>query len=101
MKKKLYYVINTHVLITHVFNIISSLDSIDVKNQRKNIKILYWLTICISADNQEYISDKIDVKSAWDALKFKYKKKLQTINKQYLQKFIDYKIISDTLMNKT
>ena len=93
--------INIHVLTTPAFNIISSLNSIGVRNQRENIKTLYWLMICISADNQEYISDKTDAKSAWDALKFKYKKKLQTMSRQYLQKFIGYKMISDMLVNKT
>ena len=100
MGEDLYYVVNTHVPTTPASNITSPLGSIGVGNQRENAKTLYWLTICISADDQEYISDKTDAKSAWDALKSKYKEKLQTTGRQYLQEFIGYKMAPGTSVDK-
>ncbi len=46
----------------------------------------------MNADDQEYLMNKISVKNVWNALKFKYKKKLQTIERQYLTEFVRYKM---------
>jgi len=45
--------------------------------------------------------NKISVKNVWNVLKFKYKKKLQTMKKQYLMKFVEYKMSENVFINKT
>ena len=69
-----------------------SLSSLSFRNQKTDIKILYWLTICINTDDQEYLMNKISTKNVWDVLKFKYKEKLQTTERQYLMKFVKYRM---------
>ncbi len=36
--------------------------------------------------------NKISVKNVWDTLKFKYKKKLQITERQYLTEFVEYRM---------
>ncbi len=41
------------------------------------------------------------IKEAWNALFLKYKEKLQTTEKQYLIKFVKYKILLNITVNET
>ena len=70
------------------------------ENQKANSKTLYWLIICTSADDQEHTADHSSVKKVWNALQFKYKKKLQTTGRQYLAEFISYKMLVNTFINE-
>jgi len=67
------------------------LSNLNFESQKTDTKILYWLIICINTDDQEYLMNKMSAKNVWNALKFKYKKKLQMIRKQYLMKFVESK----------
>ncbi len=44
--------------------------------------------------------NKINVKNVWNVLKFKYKKKLQMTERQYLMKFIKYKILKNVFIKE-
>jgi len=66
------------------------LNNLDFRSQKTDIKILYWLIIYININNQKYLINKISAKNVWNVLKFKYKKKLQMMKKQYLMKFVEY-----------
>ncbi len=44
--------------------------------------------------------NKINIKNVWNILKFKYKKKLQTIERQYLIEFIKYKILKNIFIKE-
>jgi len=74
--------------------------NLDFKSQKINTKILYWLIIYISVDDQEYLINKISTKNVWNVLKFKYKKKLQMMRKQYLMKFVEYKMSENMFINE-
>ncbi len=45
------------------------------------MKTHYWLIICIIINDQEHIADKTSAKKIWNALSYKYKEKLQIIEK--------------------
>ena len=60
----LWSVIETSAVNTSVSDFFFSLSNLDFKNQKINVKVLYWLTICINADDQEYLTDKINAKKA-------------------------------------
>ena len=77
-----------------------SFSNLNFKSQKSNIKILYWLIIYINTDNQEYLINKISTKNVWNVLKFKYKKKLQTMKRQYLMKFIEYKMLKNMFIKE-
>ncbi len=44
--------------------------------------------------------NKISTKNVWDMLKFKYKKKLQMTERQYLIKFVEYKMLKNIFIKK-
>jgi hypothetical protein len=74
----------------------SGASSFSFGSQRIDAKAHYWLTICINADDQEYVADKTSAKQVWDALRSKYKEKLQTTGRQYLADFISYRMPTGT-----
>ena len=78
-----------------------SLSSLSFKNQQTNSRTLFWITVCISADNENYLMNKITVRKAWNALSSKYKKKLQTTERQYLTEFIEYKMSLNMTVDET
>ncbi len=85
----------------NVINIISEIQSLDFESQKINVKAHYWLIICIIIDDQEHIANKISVKEIWDALSYKYKEKLQIIERQYLMNFINYRMSTNIFIEKT
>ncbi len=44
--------------------------------------------------------NKISIKNVWNVLKFKYKKKLQMTERQYLTEFIKYKMSKNIFIKK-
>ncbi len=44
--------------------------------------------------------NKISAKNVWNALKFKYKKKLQMTEKQYLMKFVEYRMSKNVFIKE-
>ncbi len=44
--------------------------------------------------------NKISTKNVWNVLKFKYKKKLQMIERQYLMKFIEYRMSENVFIEE-
>ena len=64
----------------------------DLTFKKADAKVQYWLSICISEDDQEWVTDQPTAKAKWDTLKSKYEEKLQTTGRQYLQDFISYKM---------
>ncbi len=44
--------------------------------------------------------NKISTKNVWNTLKFKYKKKLQMTERQYLMKFVKYKMSENIFIKK-
>ncbi len=84
-----------------VINIISEIQSLDFKSQKIDVKAHYWLIICIIINDQEHIADKTSAKEVWDALSYKYKEKLQIIERQYLMNFIDYRMSTNIFIEKT
>ena len=71
-----------------IINIISEIQSFDFESQKINAKAHYWLIICIIINDQEHTADKMLAKKIWNALSYKYKKKLQIIERQYLMNFM-------------
>ncbi len=84
-----------------IIDIISEIQSLDFKSQKIDVKAHYWLIICIIIDDQEHIADKMSAKKIWDTLSYKYKEKLQIIERQYLMNFIDYKMSMNIFIEKT
>jgi len=99
-KENLWFIceITSVNIFTSEFSI--SLSNFDFKSQKTDTKILYWLIICINADNQKYLMNKISTKNVWNVLKFKYKKKLQMMKKQYLMKFVEYKMSENVFIDE-
>ena len=60
--------------------------------KKADAKVQYWLSISINEDDQEWITDQPTAKAKWDALKSKYKEKLQITGRQYLQDIVSYKM---------
>ena len=75
-------------------------NSLDFRSQRTNDKAQYWLIMCIDDDNQEYLTDKITAREVWNALKLKYQKKLQTTRRQYLMKYVTYKMLINIFIDE-
>ena len=75
-------------------------NSLDFRSQRTNDKAQYWLIMCIDDDNQEYLTDKITAREVWNALKSKYQKKLQTTRRQYLMKYVTYKMLINIFIDE-
>ncbi len=44
--------------------------------------------------------NKINTKNIWNVLKFKYKKKLQITERQYLMKFVEYKMLKNVFIKE-
>ncbi len=85
----------------NIISIISEIQSFDFESQKINVKVHYWLIICIIIDDQEHTADKTSVKEIWDALSYKYKEKLQITERQYLMNFIDYRMSMNIFIKKT
>ncbi len=68
------------------------LSSLGFGNQQANSRALFWITACISADDEDYLMDKTTAREAWNALSSKYKEKLRTTGRQYLTEFVGYKM---------
>ncbi len=83
-----------------ITSITSGIQSLGLGNQKVDAKAHYWLTICITIDDQEHIADKTSAKEVWDALSSKHKEKLQTTGRQYLADFIGYKMPADISIEK-
>ncbi len=77
-----------------------SLSSLSFGNQQANSRALFWITACISADDEDYLMDKTTAREAWNALSLKYKKKLQTTGRQYLTEFVEYKMSPNMTVNE-
>ena len=58
----------------------------------------YQLIACIDDDDQELMTKLKTFKKIWKTLINKYKKKLQTIERQYLQKLMNYKKSSNMII---
>ncbi len=84
-----------------IISIISKIQSFNFESQKIDVKAHYWLIICIIIDDQEHTADKISAKEIWDALSYKYKEKLQIIERQYLMNFIDYRMSMNIFIEKT
>jgi len=54
----------------------------------------------MNADDQEYLMNKISTKNVCDALKFKYKEKLQMIRRQYLTEFVEYRMSENVFIKE-
>ncbi len=84
-----------------VIDIISEIQSLDFESQKINAKAHYWLIICIIINDQEHTADKTSAKEVWNTLSYKYKEKLQIIERQYLMNFIDYRMSTNISIEKT
>ncbi len=84
-----------------IISIISKIQSLDFESQKIDMKTHYWLIICIIIDDQEHIIDKTSAKKIWNALSYKYKEKLQIIERQYLMNFINYRMSMNIFIKKT
>ncbi len=84
----------------NVINIISEIQSLNFESQKIDVKAHYWLIICIIIDDQEHIANKTSAKEIWNTLSYKYKEKLQIIERQYLMNFIDYRMSMNISIEK-
>ncbi len=84
-----------------IINIINEIQSFDFESQKIDAKAHYWLIICIIIDDQEHTADKMSAKKIWNTLSYKYKEKLQIIERQYLMNFIDYRMLTNIFIEKT
>ncbi len=84
-----------------IISIISEIQSFNFESQKINVKAHYWLIICIIINDQEHIANKMSAKKIWNALSYKYKEKLQIIERQYLMNFINYKMSTNIFIEKT
>jgi len=100
-EKKLWFVCKIISINIFINEFSFSLKNLNFKSQKTDAKILYWFIIYINIDNQKYLMNKISVKNVWNVLKFKYKKKLQMMKRQYLMKFVKYKMLKNIFINKT
>ncbi len=104
IKKDLWFIIENKSdsnTLNSIISIINEIQSFDFESQKINVKVYYWLIICIIIDDQEHIADKMSAKKIWNALSYKYKKKLQITEKQYLMNFIDYRMSMNIFIKKT
>ncbi len=104
IEKDLWFIIEDKYdlnIFNNIINIINEIQSFNFKSQKIDMKIHYWLIICIIINDQEHIADNISAKKIWDALSYKYKEKLQIIEKQYLMNFINYRMLMNIFIEKT
>ncbi len=104
IKEDLWFIIEDKSdlnILNSIINIISEIQSLDFESQKIDAKAHYWLIICIIINDQEYIADKTSAKEVWDALNYKYKEKLQIIERQYLMNFINYRMLMNIFIEKT
>jgi hypothetical protein len=71
-----------------------------VTKEQTDAKARYWIRICISADDRDWIREKKTAKELWETLKLKYKDKLKVTGRQYLQQYTNYKLPEDTSIEK-
>ncbi len=104
IEKDLWFVIEDKSdlnTLNNVISIISEIQSLDFESQKIDVKAHYWLIICIIINDQEHTTDKTSAKEIWDALSYKYKEKLQIIERQYLMNFINYRMSMNIFIEKT
>ncbi len=104
IEKDLWFIIEDKYdlnIFNNIINIINEIQSFNFESQKIDMKIHYWLIICIIINDQEHIADKISAKKIWDALSYKYKEKLQIIERQYLMNFINYRMLMNIFIEKT
>ncbi len=104
IKKDLWFVIEDKSdsnTLNNVISIISEIQSLNFESQKIDMKAHYWLIICIIIDDQEHTADKTSAKEIWNALSYKYKEKLQIIERQYLMNFINYRMSTNIFIKKT
>ena len=69
-----------------------------VAKKKLDAKAQYQLIACIDDDDQKLMTKLKTVKKIWKTLINKYKKKFQTIERQYLQKLMIYKKFSNIII---
>ena len=69
-----------------------------VARKKLDARAQYQLIACIDDDDQELMTKLKTAKKIWKTLINKYKKKLQTIERQYLQELMTYKKSSDMII---
>ncbi len=104
IKKDLWFIIENKSdlnILNSIIDIISEIQSLDFESQKIDVKTHYWLIICIIINDQEHTADKTSAKEIWNTLSYKYKEKLQIIERQYLMNFIDYRMSMNISIEKT
>ncbi len=104
IEKDLWFIIENKSdlnTLDNIIDIISEIQSLSFESQKIDAKAYYWLIICIIINDQEHIADKMSAKKIWNTLSYKYKEKLQIIERQYLMNFINYKMSMNIFIEKT
>ena len=68
--------------------------------KKLNARIQYHFLNCINDNDQKFMLKQRTARKIWKILINKYMKKLQTIEQQYLTKFMNYKKFFDMLIEK-
>ena len=102
MSEELWYTVENQISADSTLNsdIFFSLHSLDFRNQKINVKVLYWLNMCISVENQKLLMNKITAREIWQVLKIKYEQRLLITGRQYLADFTAYKMSSNKSINE-
>ncbi len=104
IEKDLWFIIEDKSdlnILSSIISIISEIQFLDFESQKIDAKAHYWLIICIIINDQEHIANKTSAKKIWNALSYKYKEKLQIIERQYLMNFINYRMLMNIFIEKT
>ena len=85
----------------YIWNNQLNFDSHNDINFKFDARTQYQFIHCINDDDQELMTKLEIFKKIWKTLINKYKKKLQIVEKQYIQKLINYKKSSNMIIETT
>ena len=100
--KELWYAVKNWLFVSSTPNssISFSLHNLSFRNQKINVKVLYWINTCISVNDQKLMVNKVITRKIWHLFKIKYEQRLSSVDRQYLADFTAYRMSSNKLINE-
>jgi transposase InsO family protein len=71
-----------------------------LRYQKDNNAALYWIGLCISEEDDEFVSEHNEAKDVWEVLERKYQKRLQVTARQYQAQYNLYQMDEDTTIDQ-
>jgi hypothetical protein len=71
-----------------------------ITKEQVDAKARYWIRICISTNDRDWVREKKTAKEIWEALQLKYQDRLKATSRQYIQQYTTYQLPADTSIEK-